>query len=143
MGRGIFELNQARHGGGTCQFSLSYDGGKTFHLIGKYSHSCPDFYYSWPVKIPDNAPSCTERGQCLFVWSWTAHFVDQYYQNCADVTIEGQTPGELPKKGIQVVNVVDRGFMNGFTAPGDEAGDKMGKGPSIEDYTLNMKGVWN
>ncbi|KAG0043966.1 hypothetical protein BGZ83_010804 [Gryganskiella cystojenkinii] len=140
-GRGR-ELNQARHGGGTCQFSLSYDGGKTFHLIGKYTRSCPDFYYRWPVKIPANAPSCTEKGQCLFVWSWTAHFIDQYYQNCADVYIEGaQGPGaSLPSKGIQVVDVEAKGYKKGFTAPGDAAGDHMGRGPISQEILTNLKG---
>ncbi|KAG0293799.1 hypothetical protein BGZ98_002035, partial [Dissophora globulifera] len=42
------QINQARHGGGLCQMSLSHDGGKTFRLIGQYSKSCPDFYYEWP-----------------------------------------------------------------------------------------------
>ncbi|KAF9895620.1 hypothetical protein BX616_009220, partial [Lobosporangium transversale] len=62
-------FKQARHGGGTCEFSLSYDNGKTFHLIGRYTKSCPDAYYEWPVKIPNNVPSCNKKGQCLFVWS--------------------------------------------------------------------------
>ncbi|KAF9367477.1 hypothetical protein CPC16_006459, partial [Podila verticillata] len=67
------QFAQARHGGGTCEFSLSYDGGKSFRLIGRYTKSCPDAYYEWPVRIPKNVPSCTTKNKCLFVWSWTAH----------------------------------------------------------------------
>ena len=133
------ELNQARHGGGTCQFSLSYDGGKTFHLIAQYDRSCPDFYYEWPVKIPENAPSCKVKGQCLFVWSWTAHFIAQYYQNCADVVIEGVAGGRLPSKGIHIVDVESKGYRNGFTAAGDAAGNKMGRGPVPEDVRKNLR----
>lgn len=51
-------IDQARHGGGTCEFSLSYDGGKSFHVIATYTKTCPDAGYEWPVKIPKNAPSC-------------------------------------------------------------------------------------
>ncbi|KAG0354078.1 hypothetical protein BGZ54_001860, partial [Gamsiella multidivaricata] len=36
------KMSEARHGGGLCEFSLSYDGGKTFHVIGSYSKTCPD-----------------------------------------------------------------------------------------------------
>jgi len=35
-------LSQARHGGGACEFSLSFDSGKTWHVIGQYTKTCPD-----------------------------------------------------------------------------------------------------
>lgn len=55
-------IEQARHGGGMCEFSLSYDGGKSFHVIGTYTKTCPDAAYKWPIKIPDNVPSCNDPG---------------------------------------------------------------------------------
>ena len=54
---------EARHGGGLCEFSLSYDGGKSFHVIATYTKTCPDVLYRWPVRIPDNVPSCKESGK--------------------------------------------------------------------------------
>ncbi|KAI8353895.1 hypothetical protein B0O80DRAFT_451762 [Mortierella sp. GBAus27b] len=72
-------IKQARHGGGMCQFSLSYDGGKSYHVIATYTKTCPDVAYEWPVRIPDNVPSCNKAGQCLFAWSWTAALVPQFY----------------------------------------------------------------
>jgi hypothetical protein len=36
------KISQARHGGGLCEFSLSYDGGATYHVIGTYTKTCPD-----------------------------------------------------------------------------------------------------
>ncbi|KAI1316179.1 hypothetical protein EDD11_010351 [Mortierella claussenii] len=133
------QINQARHGGGFCEMSLSYDGGKTFHLIGKYSRSCPDFYYDWPVKIPDNAPSCNTPGKCLFVWSWTAVNVPQFYINCADIRIQGRAQGgSLPSTGIQIVDAP--GYKKGVTEPGDGAGDKMGKGPISSEVKDNLSG---
>ncbi|KAF9370950.1 hypothetical protein BGX21_005339, partial [Mortierella sp. AD011] len=70
-------LSQSRHGGGACEFSLSYDGGKTWKVIGQYTKTCPDIYYEWPVMIPHNVPSCTNSDKCLFAMSWTAYNVDQ------------------------------------------------------------------
>ncbi|KAF9137443.1 hypothetical protein BGX30_010251 [Mortierella sp. GBA39] len=136
------QMNQARHGGGFCQYSLSYDGGKTFHLIAEYKNSCPDFYYEWPVKIPDNAPSCNERGKCLFVWSWVAANVPQFYINCADVEIDGVDNGKWSRnKGILIVDAP--GYSHDSVKPGDDAGDEMGKGPHPDDVTRNLKGTWN
>ncbi|KAG0276992.1 hypothetical protein BGZ95_006700 [Linnemannia exigua] len=136
------QLNQARHGGGFCQYSLSYDGGKTFHLIGEYKRSCPDFYYEWPVKIPDNVPSCTKRGKCLFVWSWIATNMPQFYINCADVVIFGAKNGKWNSKaGIEIVDVPNH--PQNVVKPGDKAGDKMGKGPDPADVKKNLSYKWN
>ncbi|KAG0365957.1 hypothetical protein BGX24_003897 [Mortierella sp. AD032] len=136
------QLNQARHGGGFCQYSLSYDGGKTFHLIGEYKRSCPDFYYEWPVKIPANAPSCDKPGKCLFVWSWIATNMPQFYINCADVQIKGASNGKWnSNKGIEIVDVPN--YPQNVVKPGDTAGDKMGKGPSSADKAKNLLGNWN
>ncbi|KAG0056947.1 hypothetical protein BGZ90_005434 [Linnemannia elongata] len=136
------QMNQARHGGGFCQYSLSYDGGKSFHLIGEYNESCPDFYYEWPVKIPDNAPSCKEKGKCLFVWSWIAVNVPQFYINCADVEIDGVDNGKWSRnKGIQIVDAPEH--PQNVVKPGDDAGDRMGKGPHRDDIERNLKGNWN
>ncbi|KAG0268169.1 hypothetical protein DFQ27_007400 [Actinomortierella ambigua] len=130
---------QARHGGGTCQFSLSYDGGKTYHLIGEYSKSCPDMYYEWPVKIPENVPSC--KNNCLFVWSWTAVTVPQFYQNCADVEIEGlDKGGSLPKESISIVDAP--GYKKDVVVPGDGFGEHTGKGPISSEVSQNLRGKW-
>ncbi|KAG0218729.1 hypothetical protein BGX31_011521, partial [Mortierella sp. GBA43] len=67
----------ARHGGGACEFSLSYDGGKTFFVIGQYTSTCPDLNFEWSVKIPQNIKSCTDENQCLFSWSWIGANVPQ------------------------------------------------------------------
>ncbi|KAG0212840.1 dodecenoyl-CoA isomerase [Mortierella sp. GBA30] len=118
-------IKQARHGGGMCEFSLSYDGGMTFHVIATYTKTCPDAVYEWPVRIPDNVPSCNKPGKCLFAWSWTAALIAQYYHNCADVTITGKEDGMLPKKTIQIYNF--KGHQRGVTFPGD--GNSHGHGP--------------
>lgn len=55
--------NQARHAGGLCEFSLSYDQGRTFGVFARYHGSCPDMFYDWPVRLPSNLPSCES---CIF-----------------------------------------------------------------------------
>ncbi|KAK3805470.1 MAG: hypothetical protein J3R72DRAFT_350409, partial [Linnemannia gamsii] len=82
-------LPQARHKGGACEFSLSYDGGTTWSVIGQYSKTCPDIYYEWPVQIPFNAPSCVNPDSCLFSWSWVASATNQFYHHCANIIIHG------------------------------------------------------
>ncbi|KAF8982007.1 hypothetical protein BGZ46_001966 [Entomortierella lignicola] len=134
------QFSQARHGGGTCEFSLSYDGGKTFRRIGRYSRSCPDAYYRWPVKIPKDVPSCTTKGKCLFVWSWTANILPQYYHNCADIHLTGVKHGKLPPKGITEVDF--KGRKTGVTASGDGVKHKSGPGPNKKDVNNNMKGKY-
>ena len=57
------------HGGGSCQFSLSYDDGVTFNVIhsvvgGWPLNSTLDMYQ---VKIPESAPAAQ---RVLFAWTW-------------------------------------------------------------------------
>ncbi|KAF9919827.1 hypothetical protein FBU30_010484 [Linnemannia zychae] len=134
------QFYQARHGGGTCEFSLSYDNGKTFHLIGRYTRTCPDAYYQWPVKIPDNVPSCTQKDRCLFVWTWTANILPQWYMNCADIRLTGVKNGRLPSKSIQIVDFKPRRM--GVTAPGDGLNHRSSKGPSRTEIENNMNGKY-
>ncbi|KAI8605042.1 hypothetical protein EDD21DRAFT_364632 [Dissophora ornata] len=131
------KISEARHGGGLCEFSLSYDGGKTFHVIGSYTKTCPDAYYEWPVRIPDNIPSCNNPGKCLFSWSWTANLVPQYYHNCADVTITGVKNGKLPSKMMQVYDF--KGVKQGKTFPGDGHSQDRGPGPIKSEITTNTR----
>ncbi|KAK3818340.1 MAG: hypothetical protein J3Q66DRAFT_439444 [Benniella sp.] len=135
------QFTQARHGGGTCEFSLSYDGGKTYHLIGRYTRSCPDAYYEWPVRIRKNVPSCTKKNQCLFVWSWVASIIPQYYHNCADMEIQGVADGLLPSKSIQIVDFSPH--KEGVTAPGDDAGESTGDGLNQSEIDANLYGSWD
>ncbi|KAF9582812.1 hypothetical protein BGW38_010728 [Lunasporangiospora selenospora] len=130
------QFAQARHGGGMCEFSLSYDGGKSYRLIGRYSKTCPDSYYTWPVRIPKNAKSCTKKNQCLFVWTWTAAVVPQFYMNCADIQLSGAKNGVYPpRKGIQVYNI--KGHKK-KVFPGDGQKHKAGPGPNKKEINNNM-----
>ena len=85
----------ARHGGGLCQFALSYDNDTHFYLIAEYRYGCPDASYTWPVTIPNDAPSCS---QCTFAWAWVNAIGNrEYYMDCADITINNPTQQSPPK----------------------------------------------
>lgn len=100
----------------------------------------PTAYYEWPVKIPANVPSCNKKNQCLFVWSWTANQLPQYYHNCADVTIDGVKNGKLPSKSIQIVDFPGR--RTGVTENGDGNKHKASTGPSRKEIDNNMRGIY-
>jgi hypothetical protein len=76
------------HDGGSCQASLSFDGGKTWTVIHSYIGNCPtaagDTHYDFTV--PKDAPV----GEALFGWSWFNKIGNrEMYMNCAVVTIGG------------------------------------------------------
>ncbi|KAG0379608.1 hypothetical protein BGX24_012481 [Mortierella sp. AD032] len=134
------QFSQARHGGGMCEFSLSYDNGKTFHLIGRYTRTCPDAYYQWPVKIPSNVPSCTDKNKCLFVWTWTANILPQWYMNCADIRLTGVKGGRRPSKSIQIVDFKPHRMR--VTAAGDGTKHRSSTGPNRGEINDNMNGKY-
>ncbi|KAI8054428.1 hypothetical protein BDF22DRAFT_775194 [Syncephalis plumigaleata] len=91
---------EAKHNGGHCQFSLSYDGGKTFVVIKDV--------------LNNNA---------IFAWSWiNATGVREYYMNCADIAIEGVSDGKVTGPKMLVANI-----LGGPTVPEWGSGtDKVG-----------------
>ncbi|KAF8928261.1 hypothetical protein EDD21DRAFT_383625 [Dissophora ornata] len=87
----------ASHGGGHCQWALSYDGGKTWVVLKTLIRDCLKGVvfgqaYSVPVQIPANAPS----GNATFQWIWNNAMGNrEMYSNCADITIKGANGGTL------------------------------------------------
>ncbi|KAK4228296.1 hypothetical protein QBC38DRAFT_158449 [Podospora fimiseda] len=74
---------QAPHGGGSCQVSLSYDGGKTFTVIQSIIGGCP-LSSTYPFTIPSDAP----EGEAIWAWTWSNKIGNrEQYMNCAAVTI--------------------------------------------------------
>ncbi|KAF9979125.1 hypothetical protein BGZ75_009810 [Mortierella antarctica] len=136
------QFKQARHGGGMCEFSLSYDNGETFHLIGRYTKTCPDSYYPWPVKIPDNVKECKDS-KCLFVWTWTANILPQFYMNCADIRLTGRKTMEYKTKekvGFYDFKYRNRKIPQGVRAEGDGFKHEAGRGPLQSEIDGNRKG---
>ncbi|KAG0055025.1 hypothetical protein BGZ83_009795 [Gryganskiella cystojenkinii] len=137
-------LTQSRHGGGACEFSLSYDAGKTWHVIGQYTKTCPDLYYEWPVQIPKNVPACTDSNKCLFSFSWTAYSTDQFYHHCANIEIAASKDTAkkiLPELEMTVVDVKQLHQKWNTHAIGDTLGGKS-TGPDRREKELNTNGYF-
>ncbi|KAF9407860.1 hypothetical protein BGZ94_002542, partial [Podila epigama] len=87
----------AAHGGGHCQWALSYDNGKTWVVIQTLLRDClrniPNGgNYSVNVKIPSNAPS----GKAVFQWIWNNAVGNrELYSNCVDIEIKGKNGGSI------------------------------------------------
>ncbi|KAI8318880.1 hypothetical protein GQ54DRAFT_248666, partial [Martensiomyces pterosporus] len=100
----------AAHGGGHCQFSLSYDGGKTFVVVHEELKYC--FFngpasgnaaqvMSYTFNLPSNVPS---SDKAVFAWSWVNAIGNrEFYMNCADVAIKGSS-GSYTGKQMTIAN---------------------------------------
>ncbi|KAF9353333.1 hypothetical protein BGX34_011642 [Mortierella sp. NVP85] len=134
-------LSQSRHGGGACEFSLSYNKGKTWKVIGQYTKTCPDIYYEWPVQIPPNVPSCSDPDKCLFAMSWVSYATNQFYHHCSNVRIKGKSNGKLPLLDMTIVDVKQLGQKMNVHALGDK---KRGKssGPNARERRQNTNGFY-
>ncbi|KAL2677258.1 hypothetical protein Neosp_011027 [[Neocosmospora] mangrovei] len=72
--------------GGSCQVSLSVDGGNTFYVLHSYIGNCPatSGNNTLPFRVPTDVP-LTERA--LFAWTWFNKLGSrEMYMNCASVT---------------------------------------------------------
>jgi hypothetical protein len=90
-----FQSDGAAHSGGHCQFSISYDNGKTFVVIQNEFRYC--FFtgpasgntasvLSYDIALPAQLPS----GRAIFSWTWVNCSGNrEFYMNCADVQING------------------------------------------------------
>ncbi|KAG0329227.1 hypothetical protein BG004_002375 [Podila humilis] len=127
--------NQARHAGGLCEFSISMDNGQTFGVFARYHGSCPDMYYDWPVRLPDNLPSCDS---CIFAATQA-----EFYMGCADIKIIGNSNAKtLPP---EIANVPPRlANMPGYQyyhATGDQFGNTKSSGPNPAEVDANYKSL--
>ncbi|KAG0202755.1 hypothetical protein BGX28_004798, partial [Mortierella sp. GBA30] len=87
----------ASHGGGHCQWALSYDDGKTWVVLKTMIRDCLKNVsggqaYSVPVTIPASAPS----GKATFQWIWNNAVGNrEMYSSCADIEIKGKNGGSI------------------------------------------------
>ena len=127
----------ATHGGGSCQFSLSYDGGKTFGVIHSVIGGCP-LESSYQFTIPSNLPT---GKKVVFAWTWFNKIGNrEMYMNCALVDVAGSQTAAITVPKIFEANVFGPGTCNTvegtevvFDAPGDSVeygGSYAGQHPS-------------
>lgn len=63
-------LGEATHGGGSCQLSISCDGGQEFKVIRSVIGGCPlQKQYDFTIP-PELGKLHGTNPQCLFAWTW-------------------------------------------------------------------------
>ncbi|KAJ1772820.1 hypothetical protein IW140_003641 [Coemansia sp. RSA 1813] len=99
------------HRGGHCQWSVSYDSGKTFAVVHEVLRYC--FYNgpstsntpevrSYTFALPENLPS---SDKVVFAWTWVnAAGNREFYMNCADVAIKGSSSSHYTGKEMVIAN---------------------------------------
>ncbi|OGM49186.1 extracellular protein [Aspergillus bombycis] len=84
----------ATHGGGSCQIGLSYDKGKSFHVIHSILGGCP-IEKKYKFTVPTDAPN----GEALLSWTWFNKVGNrEMYMNCAQVTIGGSAKRAISRR---------------------------------------------
>ncbi|KAJ2142179.1 hypothetical protein IW136_002033 [Coemansia sp. RSA 678] len=90
-----FQPGGAAHGGGHCQFAISYDNGKTSAIVHKVMKHC--FFngpstsneaevLSYTFKLPADVPAASNA---QFIWVWTNAIGNrELYTGIADITIK-------------------------------------------------------
>ncbi|KHN97464.1 uncharacterized protein MAM_04479 [Metarhizium album ARSEF 1941] len=74
----------ATHNGGSCQLSLSYDGGSSWTAFHSFIGGCP-LMKTWKFNLPADTPA----GEALFAWSWFNQIGNrEMYMNCAHITVQ-------------------------------------------------------
>lgn len=108
-----FNPHRVTHSGGHCEFSISYDNGKTFAVIHQELKYC---FYSKPpttinndgdvlkytFKLPKDLP---ESNKAVFAWTWVnASGNREFYMNCVDVAITGGGKNKYKGKKMTIAN---------------------------------------
>ncbi|KAJ2846875.1 hypothetical protein IWW36_004136 [Coemansia brasiliensis] len=106
-----FQTDGAAHGGGHCQFSLSYDGGKTFVVIHEELRYCffngpsdsntaqvTEYTFKLPAEVPNS-------DNVIAAWSWVNAIGNrEFYHNCADIKIQGSSSSSYTGKQMVIAN---------------------------------------
>ncbi|KAJ2842031.1 hypothetical protein J3B02_005701, partial [Coemansia erecta] len=108
-----FNPSAAIHSGGNCEFSISYDGGKTFAVIHQELRYC--FLGSKPASLTNTATVSSytfnlpadlpSSDKAVFAWTWVnASGNREFYMNCADVAIKGGSSSSYTGKEMTIAN---------------------------------------
>lgn len=97
----------AVHGGGSCQASISEDGGATFKAIKTYIGDCP--HADGAAGTFDfTVPKETKAGPVLFAWSWFNKVGNrEMYMNCASIEITGGGSGLSSYPDMFIANIAN------------------------------------
>jgi hypothetical protein len=115
----------AVHGGGHCQFGISYDD-TNFLVLKTVVGSCLIDSMSYEMQLPDGTPP----GQMTVFWTWINRIGNrEYYMDCADVTVTngGNQNGvaTLFGKELLIVNLPGYQEIPEFPNPGMYGGEDL------------------
>ncbi|KAF9432112.1 hypothetical protein BGZ76_011246 [Entomortierella beljakovae] len=135
----------ASHGGGHCQWALSYDDGATWVVLKTMIRECLKGVqngqaFNVPVQIPANAPP----GKATFMWLWNNAIGNrELYSNCADIEITGGTVGGSIKGVAPLIANYGAGsvLIPEFPNPGDN--DMASAFDSRPSVTVSANGSGN
>ena len=96
----------ATHGGGHCQFGVTYDDSK-FVVLRTVTDNCLTGGMTYDFDLPSNIPS----GDITVFWTWINRIGNrEYYMECADITVDNPTgsnsPVEISGKELLVLNIL-------------------------------------
>jgi hypothetical protein len=112
----------AVHGGGHCQFGISYDNSH-FLVLKTVLNSCLLDSMTYNFDLPDDAPG----GKMTVFWTWVNRIGNrEYYMECTDVTVNnGNSPNKFAElKGTELLVVNLPGYP---TVPEWNPGDSAEK----------------
>jgi hypothetical protein len=96
----------ATHGGGHCQFGITYDD-NTFVVLKTVMRTCLIEGMSYQLVLPSNIPS----GDVTLFWTWVNRIGGrEYYMECADISIRTGNTNNIRINGLEllVVNLPGR-----------------------------------
>ncbi|KAJ2555399.1 hypothetical protein EV175_002274 [Coemansia sp. RSA 1933] len=108
-----FNPDAAIHSGGDMEFSISYDGGKTFAVV--YQVLRYAFLNGKPAAVTNTAQvlqytftlpkELPNSDSAVFAWTWVnASGNREFYMNCADVKITGSSSSSYTAKEVTIAN---------------------------------------
>lgn len=91
----------AIHGGGHCQFGISYDN-KEFIVLKTVESNCLTDTMTYSFDLPDDA----RKGDMVVFWTWINKLGNrEYYMECADVNVKGDSTKSSIIKGKELLVV--------------------------------------
>jgi len=78
------------HGGGSCQASISEDGGKTFRVVKSYVGGCPEVGKVFEFVVPKE----TKSGVVLFAWLVSPSL--NHFKSLTFANLDGAGLGSIP-----------------------------------------------
>ncbi|KAJ2533041.1 hypothetical protein IWW43_002897 [Coemansia sp. RSA 1935] len=105
-----FSAENGSTAGGFCQYSISYDGGKTFAVVHQQLGDCfvsnagnlNEVSTEYTFDLPKNLPSSKNA---IFAWTYVNPTQDAaFYMNCADVEIVGSDTKSFSGPEMTILN---------------------------------------